>query len=487
MKLSVSTRILLSFLFLLLAFTGAAAFAVVRMRSTSADLRVLGRGHLRLAFALSEIEALQSSLVHLVGDGQTLGLAALRRMRLRELAEARRIARAALKLDPRDGDVAFLRRMARDLRTLETACLRSENAFEALFGAAAASPPSAAAVSALGQREGEVLRLVRAARDLAKGRATELALDVERVEATAVWGALGLVVAALGVGVTAAAAASRTLRPLRGLAAGARAIAGGDYALRVEVGSPDEIGRLAAEFNHMAAALEEREQRLVRSERLAAAGRVAGHVAHEIRNPLSAIGLDADLLEEEVGDKPEARRLLARIRGEIDRLESLTEEYLRFGRLPQPRLEREELPRIVRGVLELVDGELRASSIAVRAELRDVPPIAADEAQLRQALLNLVRNAREAMAGGGTLSVETDTSVARDSVRHVEVRVSDTGPGMPPEVAGRLFEPFFTTKARGTGLGLALTHQIVADHGGRIEVRTAPGRGTTFVISLPAA
>ena len=138
------------------------------------------------------------------------------------------------------------------------------------------------------------------------------------------------------------------------LRAHARQLAGGDYAQRTGVTSRDEIGDLAREFDAMADAIQEREQRLIRSERLATVGRMAAQIAHEVRNPLASIGLNAELLGDEIVDRgEEARRLVTSIIGEVDRLTEITETYLRFARLPRPKLEREDLGAIVTSVVAI--------------------------------------------------------------------------------------------------------------------------------------
>src|SRR4029077_6971719 len=143
------------------------------------------------------------------------------------------------------------------------------------------------------------------------------------------------------------------------LRAHARRLGGGDYSQRTGVTSSDEIGDLAREFDAMADAMQEREQRLIRSERLATVGRMAAHIAHEVRNPLASIGLNAELLGDEIVDRgEEARRLVTSIIGEVDRLTEITETYLRFARLPRPKLERESLGAIVTSVVEMSRGEL---------------------------------------------------------------------------------------------------------------------------------
>jgi two-component system NtrC family sensor kinase len=277
----------------------------------------------------------------------------------------------------------------------------------------------------------------------------------------------------------------RTLRPLRVLREHARHIAGGDYARRTGIVSRDEIGDLAREFNAMAAAIEEREHRLIRSERLATVGRMAAHITHEIRNPLASLGLNVELLGDEVGpENQEGKRLVTSISNEVDRLSEITETYLRFVRLPKPKLERLDLGALASSVLEFAGSELSLARITWDIKLEaGLPQVVADESQLRQALLNLVRNAKEAMADGGRLQIEVG-SAADGQVR---LALADTGPGIAPENLGQLFEPFFSTKAKGTGLGLALVQQIVSEHGGRIEVDCPPGGGTRFTILLPSA
>jgi signal transduction histidine kinase len=270
-----------------------------------------------------------------------------------------------------------------------------------------------------------------------------------------------------------------------------RRIAHGDEPLGepFPVGAQDEIGDLARAWNQLAAALREREGQLVRSERLAAVGRMAAHVTHEVRNPLSSIALNAELLEEELAGpdgtpSPEGRRLLLAIGAEVDRLTAITEEYLRFARLPRPHRADADLAEIARGVLEFARGDLATAGVALETRL-EATPLEADADQLRQVLLNLLRNALEASVGGGRVLVET--VVRPGPPAGVELRVTDAGAGMSDEVAARLFEPFFTTKDRGTGLGLALTQQIVLDHGGTIRAERVPAGGTAFVVWLPVA
>src|SRR6185295_14822053 len=193
------------------------------------------------------------------------------------------------------------------------------------------------------------------------------------------------------------------------------------------------------------------------SERLATVGRIAAQITHEIRNPLASIGLNAELLGDELPPASEGRRLLTSISAEVDRLSEITESYLRFVRLPKPELEPEDPGALVASVLEFARAELAQAGIRLELDLQPgVPEIAADENQIRQALLNLVRNAREAMAAtkGGRLRVSVTHANAR-----VRIAVTDSGSGIAAEDLGKIFDPFFSTKEQGTGLGLALVQQ----------------------------
>jgi signal transduction histidine kinase len=168
----------------------------------------------------------------------------------------------------------------------------------------------------------------------------------------------------------------------------------------------------------------------------------------------------------------------------VDRLNGVTEEYLRFARLPRPVKAREDVNEILSGLLDFTAAEMAAAGVGVRRELgAGLPPVEADEGQLRAAFLNLLRNSREAMPGGGAVTVRTRGGA--DGA--VEVEVADDGPGIPSADLGRIFDPFYSTKSGGTGLGLAFALQVVREHGGSIACRSEPGRGTAFTVRLPAA
>ncbi len=229
-------------------------------------------------------------------------------------------------------------------------------------------------------------------------------------------------------------------------------------------------------------------QALIHSERLAAIGRMSAVVAHEIRNPLSSIGLNTELLQEEVdeagmGKDSEAQSILSSISREVERLTEVTDAYLHLARLPKPNLQPHEINTILGDLLRFMSGEFESNHIELRLELDpDAGFVDADEAQIRQALLNLLKNSAESISDGGVLRVRTERS---DSV--VLITISDTGRGIAEDNLSRIFEPFFSTREGGTGLGLALTQQIISEHGGSIDCKSKPGKGTTFSVQLNAS
>jgi signal transduction histidine kinase len=227
-------------------------------------------------------------------------------------------------------------------------------------------------------------------------------------------------------------------------------------------------------------------QALIQSERLATIGRMSTLVAHEIRNPLSSIGLNTELLEDELQtaklDKDaEPRKLLRCIGREVERLTEVTEEYLKFARLPKPHLMPENINEILTDLLRFVQEEIRSAGVEVDIRIHpSIPSIRADESQLRQAFLNIIRNSIESMENGGTLGIQTD------NLDHgMIITITDTGSGIDEKSLDRIFDPFFSTRDGGTGLGLTLTQQIISEHGGNIRCQSEPGQGTTFEITMP--
>jgi len=227
-------------------------------------------------------------------------------------------------------------------------------------------------------------------------------------------------------------------------------------------------------------------ERLLHSERLAIIGKMSAQIAHEIRNPLSSMSLNAELLGDEIDsvldvDLSQARSLLASIQEQVEILTHVIEDYLQFSRIPEIHPEKVSLNALISGIMESMGPEFRQSNAEVIPRLsREMPEISLDSYQFRIALVNILRNSLEAMPEGGRIVISTELRDGRAGVR-----LADTGVGVPPDNIDRIFTPFFTTKDNGTGLGLSLAQQIIEKHGGDISCRSDPGDGTSFTIDLP--
>jgi two-component system sensor histidine kinase HydH len=213
---------------------------------------------------------------------------------------------------------------------------------------------------------------------------------------------------------------------------------------------------------------------------------LAGGLAHEIRNPLSTIRMNLELLSEEVGatEDPKVRRMttkLERIRRECLHLEDILTAFLQFARAGELQLEPTDLSAFVQEFIEVYAAEARQHDVAISPHLAaDLPPVRVDPRLLRQALLNLTLNAQQAMPKGGQIEFQTYASAGR-----VVLAIIDTGPGMNEATRERLFQAFFSTKSNGSGLGLPTVRRIVEAHGGTIQCDSEVGKGTRFVITLP--
>jgi len=281
----------------------------------------------------------------------------------------------------------------------------------------------------------------------------------------------------------------RITRPVKRLAEGARAVAGGDLAARVPITSGDEIGELAESFNRMTEQLLEQRERTVQAERVAAWRELARRLAHELKNPLfplqitvenirKARGLSAAEFDEVIEEST------ATLLAELANLRTIVGRFSDFAKMPVPQLEPVDLNDVVNGVLRLFEAQFQAGGgppTKLEKELAPEPlPVLADREQLGRAFKNLILNAMDAMSSGGTLRVTTAPHPDGG-----EVRISDTGQGLTPEECERLFTPYYTTKHHGTGLGLAIVQSVVSDHHGRISVTSTPGQGACFTIILP--
>jgi two-component system NtrC family sensor kinase len=229
--------------------------------------------------------------------------------------------------------------------------------------------------------------------------------------------------------------------------------------------------------------LQKMQEALLQSEKLAAMGRLTSQIAHELNNPIYGIMNTLELLKTEIPPESRRRKILELSLSEIQRLSEMLRNMLSFSKPEEEARKRINLNDLLEGILLMMERQLRESNIRVVSDLdHEIPQVMASTNQMRQVMLNMFKNAKEAMPSGGTLTVRT----AKEDQK-VSVHIQDTGVGIPEEIRNKIFEAFFTTKqkVKGVGLGLSVCYGIIKDHGGDIKVESEEGKGTTFVISLP--
>lgn len=284
----------------------------------------------------------------------------------------------------------------------------------------------------------------------------------------------------------------RITSPIEKLSDAARVVGTGQFDIRLQRSSRDEIGDLADSFNHMASELASRVQELkntqlalVQSEKMAAFGQLGAGIAHEVKNPLAGILGFAQLsLRKADKDSPLYKNLEV-IEKETKRCKNIIEHLMKFARQERVAFQPTDLNEVVEDSVAIVDHQLGLHRIKVAKDLAPgLPPIMGNANQIQQVLMNLLINAQQAMDGKPG-EVRVATSRWKDG--SVVISISDTGPGIPKEIQPRLFEPFFTTKpaGKGTGLGLSVSYGIIRDHHGDITVQSEPGQGASFIITFP--
>jgi two-component system, NtrC family, sensor kinase len=493
---TVAGRLLGSYGLVLLAFAITTGWSFSALRAAARDAELLRAGYvpllLRIGEALAEQNVLNAQLNHITaaknpGDVREW-IETARRTRPLTFSQVREAAERGLDQETDPAVRRFREEIAREVASIERSLSSGPERFSQLFQALAVGDRDTAerARNDLVKREAEAAQRFRAIRTRVEDTMESLTADARRRETRSIQLLIGLGLLTLLVGVFTSLYARRVLAPLTAVTDRAKAVARGDLTPHTVVATHDEIGELATTFEGMVAAIQRARSELVQAERLATIGKMAAHITHEIRNPLSSIGLNIELLEEEVaassGDR-ESAQLVAAIKGEVERLSRIAEQYLSVARRPRPRLERERVEDLVGELLAFVRPELDRAGVVSRIDADpDLPEVDLDESQLRQALLNLIRNAREAMPKGGELMISVDRAEGG-----VEIRIDDTGTGVPDDVRASIFDPFFTTKQRGTGLGLAVTREIIETHGGAISCEPRAEQGTRFRILLPAA
>ncbi len=313
------------------------------------------------------------------------------------------------------------------------------------------------------------------------------------------WQLAGFLLLGLVAGSAASIALARRLaRPIQSLMQGVAAVGRGDFGHRIEVTTHDELGQLSTAFNEMSAQLahvRDLEERLRRADRLAALGTMAAGIAHDIRNPLTSILIFSQLMSLH-HDDPDVREKFNRVvPRELERVQAVIEDMMELARPATMHREPVNLNELLTQVLELYESQASTQTVKVAREYEpELPFCMADRKRLHRCFSNIVSNAIQAMPNGGDLTVHTTQGVtmtfpgASPDVRPepaIRVTIADTGQGIPPDRLPRIFDPFFTTKEKGMGLGMAITHRIIEDHKGTIDVQSDVGLGTTFIVHLP--
>jgi len=289
------------------------------------------------------------------------------------------------------------------------------------------------------------------------------------------------------------------LRPLKMLEEAIGEIASGNYENVPSIAPAVEFESLVGSLNKMIRMLDQRSEDLIQAKKLAALGTLTSGVAHEVNNPLNNISTSVQILIEELDD-PDLdykRELLTNAEKEVERARDIVRALLEFSRQRAFSIKTVVVKTLVEDTLKLIKGELPAT-VELVVDIPDDILAAVDRRRIQQVLLNLIFNAIQAMENGGTLTIS-----AQRSENDFYLRVADTGKGIPPELLHKIFDPFFSTKTarprdvgdvqayegfvehQGTGLGLAICHGIVKKHGGRFDVVSKPGEGSTFTIYLP--
>ncbi len=302
--------------------------------------------------------------------------------------------------------------------------------------------------------------------------------------------------------------AKRISTPLKKIENAANNIAEGNYNQTITVHAPREIEHLAASLNQMAKELEREKleieewgntlekkvlerteeikkihSQLFRSEKLASLGKLAAGVAHEINNPLTGILTNSSLLLDDLEKADPRREDVEVIVKETIRCREIVKRLLDFARQTKPQKQLIKINSIIENIILLVRNQTSFRNIVIQKELSEnIPDVMADRDQIQQVFVNIIINASEAMARGGSLTIESKLAEQSDSIL---IRFTDTGPGIPDDIKEKIFDPFFTTKEQGTGLGLSISYGIIEQHGGDIGIESKRGEGTKFTIRLP--
>jgi two-component system, NtrC family, sensor kinase len=493
---SAVSRVLFAFAVLALAFVAVAGWGVIALRDSAQKTRLVRLGYLPLTRTLRDLVTLQDTwnaqLNHITtarnpSDARLWFDSALRIGRPKKFAEARQAIVNAF-VQSTDSSVRAIGRdllaeTARLERTIEPEAELLKQLFESIG--------SADLTRAERLRDGLLKRGLSTHGKLARidrrvlANVDALSDDAAEQQLFAVRLLIALSTLTALIGVAMSLYIRRVLRPLGAVTRRARDVATGDLSPRQVVHTGDEISELASAFESMVGAIAAMRERMLATDRLATIGKMAAHVTHEIRNPLSSIALNIEMLEDELpNDSTNAKLLLTAVQKELARLTALTEQYLSLARQRSAKIECEDLRNIVSESVAFMRHELLRKNVEVSLSVPNQPVmLPVDEMQIRQALFNLIRNAEEAMPEGGRIFI----ALVADPIGTVTLTVEDEGVGIDPESAESVFDPFVTTKQTGTGLGLAVTRQIVESHMGRIRCEKGATGGARFAIEFQPA
>lgn len=486
---SVSGRLLASFVIVFLAFAITLAWCFHALRSAAEDAHSLRHAYLPLMTSISEALAgqnvMNAQLNHVTSarnpDDVRAWISTARRLRPLSFARVRSDARDGLGSG--DIDSGLRTEVLQKTADLESLSQGQGVKVDSLFQALAEGRRTDAErirdeLVAIEAKVAKHLRLLRRVVDRAMRTRIHAMRERERWSMHLL---IALSVLTLLVGLVTSIYARRVLKPLSQVSGRARAVAAGDLTPREVLATRDEIGELAETFEDMVAAIRQTRAELVQAERLATIGKMAAQITHEVRNPLSSIGLNLEMLEDELEASSEGRQLLSAIQSEVDRLAEIAGKYLAVVREPRLNLSQENIGDLVRECHTFMTPELRRAGVCSSVETDGEDCLAhVDETQFRQALVNMLRNACQAAAPDGEVWIHVGR-VGQD----LAIRVQDDGPGVDIDDREHCFDPFFTTKSGGTGLGLAVTRAIVESHGGRIRYSPRDGGGSVFVMTLP--
>lgn len=280
-------------------------------------------------------------------------------------------------------------------------------------------------------------------------------------------------------------ASSTITAPLNKMIEIVRKIKSGKLNERILLNSHDEIGELAQNFNNMVEILKkqkETEKTLNQNQKMASLGILASEVAHEINNPLGIILGYTSYMESKVSPEEPVFKYIKEMKSETQRCKKIIENFLHFAKIPAPELKERDLNMVLDEIVSFASNHPDTQNLEIIKKFdKDIPPLMFDEDQIKQVAINLIMNAAGAVENKGQLIVKTE--IGDDGF--VNIIFQDTGAGIPEENIDRIFEPFFTTKSKGSGLGLAVTKQIIKQHLGKIYVESKVGVGTKMTVSLP--